>query len=115
VCVYYNPDDSRSNKAKTTLYWSSYSSSVLYTAFSNDLPWHFHGHTYPPQGVPENSAIKSVLDYNIVFNPLPSGAASYIALGKKQKLILYLNFSFFEQPATLSNFEVRLGRKVCIG
>jgi hypothetical protein len=56
-----------------------------------------------------------VLDYNIVFNPLPSGAASYIALGKKRKIDIYINFSFFEQPATLSNSEVRLGRKVCIG
>ncbi len=62
---------------------------LLYGVFSNDFPWHFHGHTYPPQGVPENSAIKSVLDYNIVFNPLPSGAASYIALGKK-KILLFI-------------------------
>jgi hypothetical protein len=56
-----------------------------------------------------------VLDYNIVFNPLPSGAASYIALGKKRKIGIYSNFSFFEQPATLSCSEVRLGRKVGIG
>jgi hypothetical protein len=40
--------------------------------------------------VPENSAIKSVLDYNIVFNPLPSGASSYIALGRRERHIVGL-------------------------
>jgi hypothetical protein len=56
-----------------------------------------------------------VLDYNIVFNPLPSGAASYIALGKKRKIGIYINFIVLKQPATLPNSEVRLERKVNIG
>jgi hypothetical protein len=55
-----------------------------------------------------------VLDYNIVFNPLPtSGAASYIALGKKNKIwYLYKFLIYRKQPATLSNSEVSWEEKL---